>query len=277
MTAVAPPPEAITPWTTARLRPHPFNAEIYGDDGGLDADLRASIRTMGVLEPLEVLPDGRIISGHRRWAAALAEGVLTVPTRRYPGDPHDDTEIKAAILEHNRQRDKTPEQRAREVKAMLDIEQERGLRKKAHGQTAPGRTLTASDAVSVRGNGRAATSSAIVGDLLGMSARQVEMAASLVKSIDELAADGDYAGAEQVRQTLNQAGIGPAYKEVRKARGERAGPIRPPDAGVAPRESRNAIPHDPVRAAAVIRKNFTRDFAAGLLVELQKLLREDWS
>ena len=197
-----------------------------------------------------------------------------MPTRPYPGDPADEIEIKAAILEHNRQRDKTPEQRAREVAAMLDIEAERGRRKQAHGQTAPGRTLGASDAPSVPSgtNGRAPKSSAIVGDLLGMSARQVEMAASLVKSIDDLAAVGDFKGAEQVRQTLNKAGIGPAYKEVRKARGQPAGPIREPGAEAPPQGKRNAIPHDPVRAAEVIRKNFSRDFQVALIEELQRLM-----
>lgn len=274
MSAALPLPIPVTTWATARLRPHPFNAEIYGDDGGQDADLRASIRTMGVLEPLEVLPDGRIVSGHRRWAAALAEGVATLPTRPYPGDPSDEIEIKAAILEHNRQRDKTPEQRAREVAAMLEIEHERGRRKQAHGQTAPGRTLGASDAPSVRSNGRAPRSSAIVGELVGMSARQVDMAASLVKSIDDLAAEGDYKGAEQVRQTLNKAGIGPAYKEVRKARGQSAGPIRAPGATPPLQEKRNAIPHDPIRAGEVIRNNFSREFISALIEELQRVLAE---
>ena len=87
MSAALPLPIPVTTWATARLRPHPFNAEIYGDDGGQDAELRASIRTMGVLEPLEVLPDGRIVSGHRRWAAALAEGVATGANPALSGRP----------------------------------------------------------------------------------------------------------------------------------------------------------------------------------------------
>jgi ParB-like chromosome segregation protein Spo0J len=234
-----------------------------------------------VLVPLVVLPDGRIVSGHRRWGAARAEGLVAVPTKPYAGDPADEWEIKAAILEHNRQREKTPDQRLREVTAMLEIEQERGRRKKAAAgaSAAPGRPAEkdgAQNAPSFSANGRAPKSSAIVGDLVGMSARQVEMAAAVVKTIDDMVTDGDYKGAEDVRQTLNKAGIGPAYKEVRKARGQSAGPIRAPGTSTREREKRNAIPHDPVRAGEVIRNNFSREFALALIGELQRLLSEPW-
>lgn len=281
MTAAPPSEGAVTKRATGRLRPHPFNAEVYGDDGAQDADLRISIRTHGVLVPLVVLPDGRIVSGHRRWAAAQAEGLADLPTRPYPGDPDDETEIKAAILEHNRQREKTPEQVAREVAAMLEIEQERGRRRQQeagryYGEAHPKREVGAADAPTSQKNGRAPKSSAIVGDLLGMSSRQVEMAASVIKTMDDLVGAGDYRGAEQVRRTLNMAGVGPAYKEVRRARGQSAGPIRAPGAPPRDRGKRNAIPHDPVRAGEVIRKNFSRDFAMALLGELQRLLREPW-
>lgn len=223
-------PTVVQMRSVTELRPHPLNDRVYGDDGAEDLDLRASVRSLGVLMPLVVLPDGRIVSGHRRWGAARAEGLTEVPTTDYAGDPQDETEIKAAILEHNRQRVKTEDQRAREIAAMLEVEHERGLKKKAHGQTAPGRTLGASDAPSVDqpANGRAPKSSAIVGDLLGMGARTVEKAAAVIKQMDDMIAAGDYKAAEDLRQTLNKAGIGPAYKEVRKARGQPTGPIRPP-------------------------------------------------
>lgn len=231
---------ATAVWTRAvdDLRPHPFNDRIYGDDGAADADLRASIRSLGVLVPLVVLPDGRIVSGHRRWGAARAEGLTEVPVTDYPGDPEDETEVMAAILEHNRQRVKTEEQRTREVTAMLEVEQERARRRMLHTdvtQDAPSDNGTGPSALDALGpspqqNGKTGKASEVVGDLVGMSARQVEKAAAVIKMMDEMVAAGDYKAAEGLRQTLNKAGIGPAYKEVRKARGQPTGPIRPPTA-----------------------------------------------
>lgn len=263
------------------LRPHPVNDRIYGDDGTTDDDLRESIRRQGVLVPLVVLPDGRIISGHRRWSAARAEGLAAVPVTDYPGDPDDETEIKSAILEHNRQRVKSPEQRAREVAALMEVEQERGRRRKgeAGASAAPGRPAVKDVArvPHLSANGRAPAARDIVADLVGMGHRQVDKAVAVIKEMDFLIESGSYKRAEELRQTLNRAGIGPAYKEVRKARGQSAGPIRgPAAAGHEPRK-RNAISHDPVRAGEVIRNNFSRAFAVSLVAELERLLAEPWS
>lgn len=51
------------------LRPHYLNLQIYGEDS--HQDLVESIAKVGVLEPLYIRPDMTIISGHRRWRAAL--------------------------------------------------------------------------------------------------------------------------------------------------------------------------------------------------------------
>lgn len=39
-----------------------------------DAELVADIRRQGMLEPIEIVPNGTILSGHRRWAAARRLG-----------------------------------------------------------------------------------------------------------------------------------------------------------------------------------------------------------
>jgi ParB family transcriptional regulator, chromosome partitioning protein len=57
-----------------RLVDHPGN--VRDDLGDLD-ELTASIRQVGVLEPLVVVPTDeghRIVTGHRRKAAAIAAG-----------------------------------------------------------------------------------------------------------------------------------------------------------------------------------------------------------
>ena len=261
------------PQSAAGLRSHPLNARLYGATPELDDEFLASVRDLGILVPLTVLPDRTVVSGHRRLAAAQRLGLDRVPTVPYPGDPTDETELLAAIIAYNRQRVKTAEQLAREVVAMLDVETERARRRQAHGQTSPGRTLVH------HGSAQAfpepePKSRAVVSASMGLGVNQVQQAAAIIKGIDRLVEQGDYTGAEQVRKALNERGLLPAYREIRKGRGQAAGPIHDPDG---PREKRNAIPHDPIRAGEVIRKNFSRAFAAGLLAELQRLLREDWA
>ena len=56
---------------TTDLKPHPMNRKLYGEEV-LPPEFVASIRENGILVPLAVKEDGTIISGHRRWQAALA-------------------------------------------------------------------------------------------------------------------------------------------------------------------------------------------------------------
>ena len=90
---------AISEWQNpSALKPHRLNQEIYGDDGY--QDLVDSVKELGVLQAIYCLKDNTIISGHRRWQAAIAAGLTSVPTIRvsYPSD----LDTRRAIIEHNR-------------------------------------------------------------------------------------------------------------------------------------------------------------------------------
>ncbi|MBU1067080.1 ParB N-terminal domain-containing protein [Patescibacteria group bacterium] len=82
------------------LKAHAFNEKVYGDDGF--EDLIQSIADMGVLQAIYTKKDNTVISGHRRWRAAVKSGVKLVPVIRisYPSDLDE----KQAIIEHNRYR-----------------------------------------------------------------------------------------------------------------------------------------------------------------------------
>jgi len=67
--------------------------------------------------------DKQIISGHRRWIAAKTTDVETVPVRTCEFD--DDLAEREALIEFNRQREKTPGQIVNEFEEMLAIEEER--------------------------------------------------------------------------------------------------------------------------------------------------------
>jgi ParB family chromosome partitioning protein len=82
------------------LKPHPFNVEIYGEDGY--EDLVDSIRQLGIQEPLHIKGDGTIISGHRRHKAAMIANCSSIPCVVVAyGSALDEQE---AIIEFNRQR-----------------------------------------------------------------------------------------------------------------------------------------------------------------------------
>jgi len=77
--------------------------------------LAESISENGVLEPLVITLDGWILSGHRRYAAAGLAGLNTVPVRVENFRRSDDTDkFVHRLREHNRQRDKSIDEKLRE-------------------------------------------------------------------------------------------------------------------------------------------------------------------
>jgi hypothetical protein len=100
------------------IKPSPENDRLYRPVDPSDSEIVAladSIRSHGVLEPLVVTGDGYIVSGHRRYAAAKLARLATVPCRVLPIRRADDLDGFVRLLrEHNRQRDKTNDERLRE-------------------------------------------------------------------------------------------------------------------------------------------------------------------
>ena len=117
----------------SKLKPHPVNLEIYGDTE-VDGAFLESVKTHGILEPLIAKPDGTIISGHRRWKAAVALCLDEVPCRvvEYTSELAE----QEAIIEYNRQRVKTFEQKMKEAEKLKKIEEERAKERQAATQLA---------------------------------------------------------------------------------------------------------------------------------------------
>lgn len=105
------------------VRPADLNNKIYkhvrADDPSVVA-LAKSVRVHGVLDPLIVTADSVILSGHRRHAAARLAGLTTVPVI-YRHDTHSsDPDFVVKLVEANRSRDKTADERIREAVAAMD-------------------------------------------------------------------------------------------------------------------------------------------------------------
>jgi len=126
-------PGSVSNIDPSKLSAHPKNREIYGDtesSDDIDDNFVESVNENGVIEPLVATTDRQIISGHSRWIAAKSTDVNTVPVRLCEFD--DDLAEREALIEFNRQREKTPAQIVNEFEEMLAVERERG--KKNQGE-----------------------------------------------------------------------------------------------------------------------------------------------
>lgn len=114
--------------SVSELAPHPKNTEIYGETEPGEQFVQ-SVREKGVLEPLVIKGDKTILSGHRRWTAAREVGVGQVPVRIAEFD--SELGEREALIEFNRQREKTPGQLTNEFEEILEIEQQRAKERQA--------------------------------------------------------------------------------------------------------------------------------------------------
>lgn len=113
----------VAPATTARvddIEPNPRQPRRTFDDAAL-GDLAASIRALGVLQPLVVRarPDGglELVAGERRLRAARRAGLDEVPV--VVVDTDDDGSLERALVENLQREDLDPLEEAHAYRALL--------------------------------------------------------------------------------------------------------------------------------------------------------------
>ena len=204
----------------SQLKKHLVNTDIYGDE--VNAEFVASIKNLGVLVPLTVLPDGTVISGHRRMQAARIAKLKTVPVI-VRTDLTDPDEIERALIESNRQREKSNETKAREAQRLLAIEQRAAEKRQQATQAAKGEKIGSKVVAPVPPPTKLGDSSNFgktrdaVGKAVGLGAKSVDAAVKVVEKIDQAKAAGDTKTAEHLTETLNKKGIRTALREMRQA------------------------------------------------------------
>ncbi len=103
------------------LSPNPHQPRVHFDEESL-SDLAASIRQIGVLQPLLVrqLPDGsyQLIAGERRWRAAQRAGLATVPAVVKTTD--DMSSVEQALVENLHRQDLAPLEEAGAYQQLID-------------------------------------------------------------------------------------------------------------------------------------------------------------
>jgi hypothetical protein len=111
-------------FAVSMLVPHSKNEEIYEHPSGEAwTAFVASIRASGVLDPLIIASDWRIVSGHRRYLAAKEVGLSHVPCIMYEYANEDD--VLHALVEYNRYRVKTIRELMREATVVQEVEERR--------------------------------------------------------------------------------------------------------------------------------------------------------
>jgi hypothetical protein len=110
------------------LKPHPLNAEIYGEP---DKKLMEDIEKNGLLTPIVINSKNVIISGHRRWKAMLALGFTA--TDAIVRDFQDELDEQEKLIAYNQQREKTASQIFAEAEKLKEIETKRAKKRQATG------------------------------------------------------------------------------------------------------------------------------------------------
>jgi len=184
------------------LKPHPRNASLYGEDESV-SDLVELIGNSNWLKPLVITPDLIIISGHRRWKAALQLGWLSIPVivREFKDAL---AELEALLLE-NACREKTIEQKVREAALWNEIEQE-----SAKQRQGTRRDIQENFPGSCEQFGQSRDH---VAQRVGLgSGKTYSKAAKVVYEIDKAVSSGRLGRAKALRSVLNHQSVDGAFK-----------------------------------------------------------------
>jgi ParB-like chromosome segregation protein Spo0J len=193
----------------AGLLNHHASIKIYGTETPVP-DFVESIREYGILDPLRILPDGRLLSGHRRRQAAIIVGLATVPVLVYVGPEMSAEEQELQVIESNRQREKSAEQRAREYDRLVAVKsalaEQRQLQKLKKGRE--------SSVPENFRNGETGEAKEQAAEAVGWSKHTAERAALVVHRIDEAEAEGDSETAAGLRDMLNNRTVAEAHRKA---------------------------------------------------------------
>lgn len=113
-------PTGLQEVPVASIRPNPFQPRGQFDEEAL-AELTASIREVGVLQPVLVRPvdDGyELIAGERRWRAARRAGLQTIPALVRPTD--DAAALEHAVIENVHRADLNPLEEAAAYQQLIE-------------------------------------------------------------------------------------------------------------------------------------------------------------
>jgi ParB family chromosome partitioning protein len=115
------PRDALATLSVSRIQPGRYQPRTRMDEHAL-AELAASIRTQGLMQPLLVRPMGgeryELIAGERRWRAAQMAGLEQVPALVRPVP--DEAALAMALIENIQREDLNPMEEAAGIQRLVD-------------------------------------------------------------------------------------------------------------------------------------------------------------
>jgi ParB family chromosome partitioning protein len=213
-----------------RLDPNPFQPRSAIDPQRL-AELQASIRASGIVQPILVRRRGeryQIIAGERRWRAAQALGLASVPVTLR--DVPDEQLLELALVENVQREDLTPLEEAQAFQRMqseLGLTQEEIARRVGRDRTTIANTL------------RLLRLPHELRELVGRGALDAGHARALLAL--EAAEDQLALGREAARKGLSVREVERRVALMRAPRGGRAGARKDPNTAAAEERLRRTL------------------------------------
>lgn len=189
------------------------------DLGAIDA-LARSIEDVGLLNPITLTRDGRLVAGERRLAACRSLGWAEVPVRFI--DSLDDAArlLRAERDENTERKDMLPSEKA-SLGAALEAIESQGARQRQrdHAGTAPGRNGNTQGTGTPSVDDRTGKTTEAVGEALGMAGRTYQELAYVHRiATDEGAPLDERTLAQQTLVAMDRTGsIAPNARKLRGA------------------------------------------------------------
>lgn len=200
----------------------------YRKDLGSVEDLAASIRQIGLVQPLIVDPAGNLIAGHRRLAACQLIGMDDVPVFVATGLQEGALRIQAERDENTCRKDMTPSELVAIGMALEELERPRARARKTEGRNQYSEPPVLQNSTLPKRSMSHYTRE-VVGSALGMSGTTYQRAKAIVMA----AQDDDVP--EEVRMVAQEAlakmdaggAVSSAYDKVQRAQKAAENPTAP--------------------------------------------------
>jgi len=240
----------ITSITIANLRPHPRQAEFFDSPPHEVQELADDLERNGLRVPIDILPDGTILAGHRRVAAATLLGWPEIDAK-VRDDLADDPEgAERLLIEDNLyRRHMGPLGIARCYRAVKELEIRRARRER--GRVTEGIRLGERDRQEVRDR---------IGKRFGMSGRTLDRYVRVLDGCPPAVLTAVEADALSLQIAEKIAGLDPACKQQI---------IEAIQSGTPPREAAKAVldaAMPPVRIVSADKGRFLRSLSRGVTV-----------
>jgi hypothetical protein len=173
------------------------------------SELAASIAMDGLMHPVVITADRRLIAGHRRIEACKSLGWTDIPATVIEQVTDAAQLLRMERDENTCRKDMTPSEKISLGRALEELERPKARAAQAHGKTAPGRNASVPPNESVDSRHRSYDVREDVAPAVGLSTASYSRAKQLVTAAE----NGDPVAAEQVKEMDRTGKITAPYEK----------------------------------------------------------------